>query len=54
LSYSGIAVAVVKADNPLQLLNPLAPERYGSAEDNSLRDLKTGQVSGWKLFSIRF
>ena len=54
LSYSGIAVAVIKADNPLQLLNPLAAAKYGSGEDNALRDVKTGRVSGWKLFSIRF
>lgn len=54
LTYSGIAVSIWKADNPLQLLNPFAPARYGSWEDNALRDLKTGRVEGWKLFALRF
>ncbi|MCX6928756.1 MAG: hypothetical protein NT154_36920 [Verrucomicrobia bacterium] len=54
LTYGGIAVAVLKSDNPLQLLNPFASDKYGSGEDNVLRDLKTGGISGWKLFSIRF
>lgn len=54
VAYSGIVVQVLKTDNLLQLLNPLAPAKYGSAENNTLRDSITGRVSGWKLFSIRF
>jgi hypothetical protein len=54
VTYSGIAVQLLKTDNPLQLINPLAPPRYGSPEDNVLRDSITGGVSGWKIFSIRF
>jgi hypothetical protein len=54
VAYSGIVVQVLKTDNLLQLLNPLAPAKYGSAENNTLRDSVTGRVSGWKLFSIRF
>jgi hypothetical protein len=54
LSFSGIIVAAFKTDNLLQLVNPFAPSRYGSAEDNSLRDFQTSKLSGWKLFSIRF
>lgn len=53
-AYSGIAVDVIKTSNRLQLFNPFAPARYGSAEDNTLRDSITGRASGWKLFSIRF
>ena len=53
-AYSGIAVAAFKTDNPLQLINPFAPPRYGSGEDHVLRDLKTDRVSGWKLFQIGF
>ena len=52
--YSGIAVQVVKTDNPLQLINPLAPPKYGSPEDNVMRDSFTGRVFGLKIFSIRF
>jgi hypothetical protein len=54
VAYSGIVVQVLKTDNLFQLLNPLAPAKYGSAENNTLRDSVTGRVSGWKLFSIRF
>jgi len=53
-AYSGIAVAAFKTANPLQLISPFAPEKYGSGEDNVLRDLKTGRTSGWKLFQIQF
>ena len=54
LTYSGIAVEAVKTDNPLQLINPFAPERYGDAEDNVVRDPITNRVSGLKIFSIQF
>jgi len=54
VSYSGIAVQVIKTDNPLQLVNPFAPDRYGSPEDNTLRDPIDGKAIGLKIFSIRF
>jgi len=54
IAYSGIAVQVIKTDNLLQLFNPAAPAKYGSAEDNTLRDPLTGRAPAWKLFSIRF
>ena len=57
VTYSGIAVQVIKTDNLLQLFNPAAPAKYGSGEDNVLGDSITrssARVSGWKLFSIRF
>ena len=52
--YSGVAVQVVRTSNPLQLVNPAAPARYGSAEDNVLRDPTTGRSEGLKFLSIRF
>ena len=54
VTFSGIAVQLVKTDNPLQLVNPLAPARYGSPEDNTLHDPISGKISGLKIFSIRF
>jgi hypothetical protein len=54
VTYSGIAVQVLKGANLLQLINPAAPPEYGSPEDNVFRDPISGKVSGWKLFSIRF
>jgi hypothetical protein len=50
----GILVELVKTDNPWQLINPAAPERYGSAEDNVARDITSGKVSGLKFFGFRF
>jgi hypothetical protein len=52
-TYSGIMVPIIKAKNPLQLLNPAAPAEYGSAWDN----LDECTVSGngtLKLFSFSF
>jgi hypothetical protein len=52
-TYSGIMVQIIKAKNPLQLLNPAAPAEYGSAWDN----LDECTVSGngtLKLFSFSF
>jgi hypothetical protein len=54
VTYSGIFVDVWKTDSLPELLNPFAPEKYGSAEDNTLRDSITQKASGWKFFSIRF
>ena len=54
LKMDGILVQLVKTDNPLQLINPAAPERYGSAEDNVVRDPASGKVSGLKFLELRF
>ena len=54
VAYSGIAVSAVKTDNLVQLFNPFAPARYGSALDNALTDQGTGKARAWKVFSIQF
>jgi hypothetical protein len=54
VKVDGILVQLVKTDNPLQLINPAAPERYGSAEDNVVRDPASGKVSGLKFLELRF
>ncbi len=54
VTYSGIAVELLKADNLLELVNPLAPANYGSGEESILRDPHSGRVYAWKLLSIRF
>jgi hypothetical protein len=53
-TYSGIVMQVIKTDKRLQLLNPLAPSRYGSGWDNLERFSPTGKGSMLKLFSIDF
>jgi len=54
LSYSGIAVEVVKVENRFQLLNPAAPMKYGLADANVVREPHEGKISGLKIFSIQF
>lgn len=54
LVYEGIFVETVKMDNPLQLINPFAPARYGNGDDNLDLDPVTGHVNGLKFFSVRF
>jgi len=54
VTFSGIAVELMKTDNPLELINPAAPVEYGLAEDNVVRDPITDKASGLKLFSIQF
>ena len=50
----GILVHLVNADNPLQLINSAAPGRYGSAEDNVVRDPASGEISSLKFLELRF
>ena len=54
VSYSGIAVELLKTGNPLQLINPFAPPQYGSPEDNVMPDPNRRGVVDWKIFSINF
>jgi len=54
LTYSGIVVQAIKAKNPLQLLNPAAPARYGSGQDNVANYPFSGTGPLLKLFSIDF
>ena len=58
LTYSGIFVELVKSDNRLQLINPMAPPQYGSSWDNvvfnpSAEPAGSGR-EGLKLFAINF
>jgi hypothetical protein len=53
IQYSGILVQAVR-NNPLQLLNPFAPARYGDGEANTVRSVITGRAEGLKVLSILF
>ena len=53
IRYSGIWVQAVRS-NPLQLINPLAPARYGDGERNILRNPFTREVEGLKIWEISF
>lgn len=53
--YGGILYKAYTADNPLQLINPLAPREYGQSEAaEPPRDRLMGVPSGLSVFSIRF
>lgn len=42
----------VRGGNPLQMLNPLAPARYGTAAQSVILEPYTGKWNGIKLFEI--
>lgn len=54
VTYSGVVPMLYRADNPLQLINPFAPARYGNGFDNVSVNPTTGRVEGVNLFAIKF
>ena len=40
--------------NPLQMLNPAAPAKYGTAEQHVIIDPETGKWTGIRLFTFKF
>ncbi len=50
----GVLPQIRRADNPLQLFNPLAPSRYGNGYENVVFDPRTGRGEGIALFTIKF
>jgi hypothetical protein len=53
MEYSGILVQLIR-DNPLQLVSPFAPARYGDGEPNTVRNVITGRAEGVRVLTIRF
>ncbi len=52
---TGVIVRAIRSGNPLQMLNPLAPAKYGTAEENVLLDPdRPGKWDGIKLLGISF
>jgi hypothetical protein len=52
---TGVIPRAVRSGNPLQILNPLAPAKYGTAEENVLLDRDVpGKWNGIKLLGISF
>ncbi len=54
VTYGGAVVKTVRSKNPLQMINPLAPARYGDGTENLAVDPVTGAARGVTLFSISF
>lgn len=54
-AVSGVIPHAIRGGSSLQMLNPLAPAKYGTAEENvSLDPDIPGKGNGIKLFSISF
>jgi hypothetical protein len=52
---SGVIPRAIRGENPLQMLNPFAPAKYGTAEDNVSFDPDVpGKVNGINFFSVSF
>jgi len=51
----GVVPRAVRGGNPLQMLNPRAPARYGTAEQSvSMKPDGSGKWNGIKLFEFTF
>ena len=50
--FQGSIPAAVRGGNPLQMLNPLAPAKYGTAHDHTIYEPYTWKWRGIKLFEI--
>ncbi len=54
-NISGVIPRAIRGGNPLQMLNPFAPAKYGTAEENvSLDPEVPGKANGINLFTISF
>jgi hypothetical protein len=52
---SGVIPRTIRGGDPLQMLNPRAPAKYGTTEENVLLDSDVpGKGNGIKFFSISF
>ena len=50
----GVVPRAARGGNPLQMLNPMAPAKYGTAAQSVVIDPETGKWKGIKLFEIFF
>ena len=52
---TGVIPRAIRSGNPLQMLNPLAPAKYGTAEENVVLNPDVpGKWDGIKLLGISF
>ena len=52
---TGVIARAIRSGNPLQMLNPLAPAKYGTAEENVVLNPDVpGKWDGIKLLGISF
>jgi len=52
---TGVIPRAIRSGNPLQMLNPFAPAKYGTAEEDTVLGPEVpGRGDGIKLFSVSF
>ena len=52
---TGVIPRIIRDGDPLQMLNPFAPARYGTAEEDAVLDTDVpGRGNGIKLLSVSF
>ena len=54
LTVDGVLPRMKRADHRLQLINPFAPARYGSGEDVTSINPRTGRAEGIVFLGIKF
>lgn len=53
-TVEGSIPKAVRSGQPLQMINPLAPARFGDGRDAVTRDPKNNKPKGFKLFTFNF
>jgi len=53
-NVQGVVPRAVRGGNPLQMINPFAPAKYGTAAQSVVLDSDTGKWKGIKLFEFIF
>jgi hypothetical protein len=52
---TGLIPCIIRGGDPLQMLNPFAPAKYATAEEDAVLDADVlGRGDGIKLFSVSF
>ncbi|MEO8207220.1 MAG: hypothetical protein ABI615_13650 [Chthoniobacterales bacterium] len=54
VKMDGILSQIFTSPAPIQMINPLAPKKYGSGDQNLSIDPFTGNPEGFILFGIRW
>ena len=53
-TYSGLAVAIAKSPNPVEMFNPLDEDNFDGSANNTVWNEKTGRPLGWRILTIKF
>jgi hypothetical protein len=54
VTVDGVIPRALRAEHPLQLINPFAPSEYGNGLDNVTTDPQSGQANGIRFLGLKF